>query len=82
MSTSPFLHREIPHEEPYRDESRLTYAERLVPSPEAQRGLIEKFRYRDYERRGRLGRFMQHLGDWGRKFFPYIGRGWDGFGPR
>lgn len=82
MSVSPFLRREDPSKSTYRDGSRRPHAERIVPTPEEQRGLIEKFRHREYERRGRLGRFIQRLGDWGRKVFPFLGRGWDGFGPR
>ncbi len=44
------------------------------------RSLLERLRYKGYVRAGTLGRFMQRLGDWGREHFPFIGRGWDGFG--
>lgn len=33
---------------------------------------LEKLRHRAYMRADSLGRFMQRLGDWGRKYFPPI----------
>jgi hypothetical protein len=47
-----------------------------------QRCLRERLRYKKYQRAGTLGRFMQKLGNIGRALFPYIGRGWNGIGPR
>jgi hypothetical protein len=46
------------------------------------RCLLERLRYKGYVQRGTLGSFIQWLGDWGRWLFPFIGRGWNGIGPR
>jgi len=62
---SPFLHRQYdPAPAPYRDESQQTYAEKIIPSAEAQRALIEKFRYHMYQRAGTLGVPMKHMREW------------------
>lgn len=48
----------------------------------AQRSLMERLRYKGYVRRHTLSNFIQRLGNWGRNHFPFIGRGWNGIGPR
>ncbi len=62
---SPFLHRESKRKDAYEQQKR-TYAERIIPSHDAQRAKIEMFRYRWYQRNGTLGSVMQALGDFGR----------------
>jgi hypothetical protein len=78
---SPFLHRTPEREYVEIDEREQTYAQRIIPSPEEQRALIEHYRYNWYARTGSLTQhFMQRLGDFGRKYCPFIGYGWNGFG--
>jgi len=50
------------------EQHRATYAESIVPDDAALLALREKLRYRVYQRRGTLGRFMQRLGDFGRQY--------------
>ena len=33
---------------------------------------LERLRYRQYERSGMLSDFMQRLGNWGRKYLPWV----------
>ena len=50
-----------------------TYAETCKNDRLHQMWLKEKLINRCYARAGTLGVFMQLLGDFGRKYFPYIG---------
>lgn len=59
-----------------------TYAAQCTPDADKQRGTIETYRARWYVRSGASGRLLQRFGDWGRRWFPFIGFGWDGIGPR
>jgi hypothetical protein len=45
------------------------YAAEREQQRRVQRFLLERLRYRGYERRGTLGLCLQRLGDWGRKHF-------------
>lgn len=68
QQVSPFLHRDTKSARERVEHRKQSYAERIVPSPEAQRLKIEMYRYRWYQRNGTLGQTMQHIGDCGRKY--------------
>ena len=77
MSASPFLGRDE-HRPSHRYNVRFDQARR---DRDVQKLTLEKLRYKWYVRRGTLSNFMQRLGNWGRKHFPWIGQGgWNGIG--
>lgn len=79
MNGSPFLHRGAEEHRPTR--AYVGGVDKLAFEKERGRVTLERLRYHWWVRRGTLGSFMQRFGDWGREHFPFIGRGWDGFGP-
>jgi hypothetical protein len=80
--SSPFLHRES--QDHHHDVRYVREREPDRVAEERARGrfTLERLRFRGYQRAGTLGLVMQRLGDWGREYFPFIGGGWNGIGPR
>jgi hypothetical protein len=83
IPSSPFLGREVRQDDRRSHQFPSdTAAWKLAEERAKSKLTLEKLRYRTYMRGGLLGiRIMQTLGDFGRKWFPFIGRGWDGIGP-
>lgn len=78
IQSSPFLHRGGRQELRTASQARRDRAE---ADKVAAACTLERLRYRWWQRQGTLGSFMQRLGDWGREYFPFIGRGgWNGLG--
>ena len=74
-------HEQIRDERTFKAPAFKDYAWEREVQRVTQRRLLERLRYKQYLRAGTLSNFMQRLGDWGRKYFPFLGRGgWDGFG--
>lgn len=67
---SPFLGREAARD--IRNLSSARPDARMAMERHKARLLLERLRYRAYARNGSLSRFMQHLGDWGRKYVAII----------
>lgn len=81
LSPSPFLRREERRTEPRIQFPSYEAFVRFEIERARAKHTLERLRYKGYVRAGTLGRFMQVIGNFGRKVFPFIGTGgWNGFG--